>query len=135
MIRQCIYISKYDWLCMVFYEATPFDTEEISNALEEIGVSDECYHDARILLLSGEMNSGFTYSNTAKGLSVMVITKTTSADEFQDTFDHEKGHLAAHIALAEKVNPWGEEIEYLRGEIGKQTFKKAKYLLCEHCRK
>lgn len=91
--------------------------------------------DARILLLSGEMNSGFTYSNTAKGLSVMVITKTTSADEFQDTFDHEKGHLAAHIALAEKVNPWGEEIEYLRGEIGKQTFKKAKHLLCEHCRK
>lgn len=40
-----------------------------------------------------------------------------------------------NIALAEKVNPWGEEIEYLRGEIGKQTFKKAKYLLCEHCRK
>lgn len=64
----------------------------------------------------------------------MLIGITSSADEFQSTFDHEKGHLAMHICSALHINPFSEEYQYLTGEIGKQLFKIAKKFMCEHCR-
>lgn len=58
----------------------------------------------------------------------------TSAEEFQNTFDHEKGHLAMHISSALKIKPYGEEYQYLTGEIGQSMFKIAKRFLCDDCR-
>lgn len=135
MIRQSIYLEEWDWLCRVFYEATPYDYEEICDAMDEIDCDEDVWRDAKINILQGTLNTGFTYSNLKKGASVMVISKTTGADEFQSTFDHEKGHLAKHICLALHIPPFGEECQYLAGEIGKQMFKKAKILLCEECRR
>lgn len=79
-------------------------------------------------------NTGLTYSNFRLRYSVVVIGITTSADEFQNTFDHEKGHLAKHIGEALDIDLFGEEYEYLTGEIGMQMFKIAKRFMCEHCR-
>lgn len=66
--------------------------------------------------------------------SIVVIGLTTSAEEFQNTFDHEKGHLAMHISSALKIKPYGEEYQYLTGEIGQSMFKIAKRFLCDDCR-
>lgn len=60
---------------------------------------------------------------------------TDSSDEFQNTYDHEKGHLAMHICSALGIDPFSEEYQYLTGEIGKNMFKVAKKFLCDHCRK
>lgn len=49
-------------------------------------------------------------------------------------FDHEKGHLAMHISSALKIKPYGEEYQYLTGEIGQSMFKIAKRFLCDDCR-
>lgn len=65
---------------------------------------------------------------------IVVIGLTTSAEEFQNTFDHEKGHLAMHISSALKIKPYGEEYQYLTGEIGQSMFKIAKRFLCDDCR-
>lgn len=135
MIRQSIYLKEWDWLCRVFYEATPYDADEVCECLESIGCNEDDLRDARTNMLEGHFNTGFTYTNMKKGVSVVVISKTTSADEFQSTFDHEKGHLAMHICSALGISPFGEEFQYLVGEIGKQMFAKAKVLLCEQCRK
>lgn len=67
-------------------------------------------------------------------LFIVVIGLTTSAEEFQNTFDHEKGHLAMHISSALKIKPYGEEYQYLTGEIGQSMFKIAKRFLCDDCR-
>lgn len=135
MIRQTIYLEKWDWLCSVFYEATPYDYEEICEALEDIHCDEDSMRSAKISILQGQFNTGFTFSNLRAGMSVMVISKTTGADEFQSTFDHEKGHLAMHICTALRIPPFGEEYQYLTGEIGRQMFRKAKHLLCNECRK
>lgn len=66
--------------------------------------------------------------------NIVVIGLTTSAEEFQNTFDHEKGHLAMHISSALKIKPYGEEYQYLTGEIGQSMFKIAKRFLCDDCR-
>lgn len=81
-----------------------------------------------------EYNIGITYSNFKHKCSIVVIGLTTSAEEFQNTFDHEKGHLAMHISSALKIKPYGEEYQYLTGEIGQSMFKIAKRFLCDDCR-
>ena len=65
----------------------------------------------------------------------MVIGLTTSSEEFQNTLDHEKGHLVMHIAEAYNIDPYGEEYQYLSGEVGQKLFKVAKRFLCDHCRR
>lgn len=87
-------------------------------------------------MLRGEQyNTGITYSNFKYKCSVVVIGLTTSAEQFQNTFDHEKGHLAMHISSALNIAPQGEEFQYLTGEIGQAMFKAAKRFLCDDCRK
>ena len=61
-------------------------------------------------------------------------SQDTSASEFQNTFDHEKGHLAMHIANALNIDLLGEEFQYLTGEIGQKMFLVARRFLCDHCR-
>lgn len=80
-------------------------------------------------------NIGFTYSNIERRASLVLIGITDSADEFQDTYDHEKGHLVMHISKALGIDPYSEEYQYLAGTIGKTMFKEAHKLLCENCRK
>lgn len=89
---------------------------------------------AENLLRSNQYNIGITYSNFKHKCSIVVIGLTTSAEEFQNTFDHEKGHLAMHISSALKIKPYGEEYQYLTGEIGQSMFKIAKRFLCDDCR-
>ena len=43
--------------------------------------------------------------------TVMVIGITSSATQFQNSYDHERKHLEAHIAAALGIDPWG------RGEL------------------
>ena len=82
-----------------------------------------------------DVNKGYTYSNLSKRSSIIVIGETTCPMEFQHTFDHEKFHLAAHIAKEDNINPFTEEMAYLIGDIGMKMFPIAKKFLCEHCRK
>ena len=39
-----------------------------------------------------------------------------------------------HICSAYGIDPFGEEYQYLTGEIGQKMFKIARRFLCEHCR-
>ena len=79
-------------------------------------------------------NRGITFSNDSMRETVIVIGETTCPAQFSHSFDHEKHHLAMHIAKVDGIDPFGEELAYLVGEIGYQTFPIAKRFLCEHCR-
>lgn len=135
MIVQDIYLPEYDWHCKVFYSVTTYWVEDILDELKRIGCSDYKYSKAKKNLRSGELNTGLTYSNAMIGESVMVIAKTSSEDEFAHSYDHEKGHLAKHIALAYAIDPYGEEFQYMSGDIAKKMFPVAKNFMCECCRK
>ena len=80
-------------------------------------------------------NNGLTYSSFDERSSIVVIGLTNSPDEFQNTFDHEKGHLAMHISECDNIDVYSEDFQYLTGEIGRSMFPIAKRFMCEHCRK
>lgn len=84
---------------------------------------------------SCNLNTGITYSNIRNRQTVMVIALTSSPAEFQNSFDHEKGHLCRHISRAFGIDPYGEEAQYLSGYVGQKMFPVAKKFLCEHCRR
>ncbi len=135
MIVQDIYLPIYDWHCRVFYSVTTYWVEDILRDLKRIGCSGAKYKKARRNLDAGELDTGLTYSNSGIGESVMVIAKTSSPDEFAHSYDHEKGHLAMHIAQAFDIDPYGEEFQYLSGDISKKMFPIARKFMCECCRK
>lgn len=131
MEGQHFYLKEWDWDVYVFYEADWRNAEDILSFMREIGCSGKTLEKEVVHLYSRVKNIGATYTNFEQRASVVVISKTTSADEFQNTYDHEKGHLAMHICEAEGIDPFSEEYQYLTGEIGRQTFVVAKKYLCE----
>ena len=133
MIRQDVYLDRWVWYVIVYYAVDTYYMDEILEELEMIGCTyaDEIEED----LTQHPYNNGLTYSNMRRRVSLIVIGLTETPDEFQNTYDHEKGHLAMHIAEEDRMDVFGEEFQYLAGEIGKQTFPIAKRIMCEHCRK
>ena len=152
MIRQQFDISKYDWKVEVYYAVDCYYTDEIMGRLYDIGCRGDDLRTAYENLSAGKPDTGLTYSNycltcavigigePGVGLTysnygtrqtVMVIGITSSATQFQNSYDHERKHLEAHIAAALGIDPWGEEICYLSGEIGQLMFEKARLMLCD----
>lgn len=134
MIVQNIYLEDWDWHVTVYYAVDTYYTDEILDELEYIGCSKYELINAESLLRKGDYNTGITYTNMKNRYSIVVIGLTTSPDEFQNTFDHEKGHLVMHISSAWDIDPYSEEYQYLSGAVGQKMFKIAKRFLCEHCR-
>lgn len=134
MIVQDIYLEKYDWSIRVYYAVNEYFISNILIDLLEMDCNEESFFKIKRLMESEANNIGFTYTNTEMRASLMLIGITDSSEEFQDTFDHEKGHLVMHISSALGINPYSEDYQYLAGEVGKRMFKIAKKFLCDHCR-
>lgn len=135
MVKQDFYIEEYDWYVRVYYAVKKYWAERIANDLYECGCRSSNLERAYRSLKAGNLNTGLTYSNFGKRKTIMVISKTSSPEQFQNSLDHEKGHLCRHISEAFGINPYGEEAQYLSGEVGQKMFPVAKKFLCEHCRK
>lgn len=135
MIRQTIYIDKYDWIVNAYFYVSEYYTEEIMDKLWELGcdatTAKKVYHN----LTSNELDTGLCYSNYRKQESILVVARTSSAEEFFNSIVHEITHLQSHIAHINKLNPTGEEVAYLAGEISREMFPKVKSLMCDCCRK
>lgn len=134
MVTQIVYLKDYDWLIKVFYEVTSDDTDIILKELDDIDCPAEIYYSAAEMLEEDYPDTGFTYTSSFYQVSFIIMMQSSCADEFQNTFDHEKGHAAHHIACELGLDKSGEEIQYLQGEIGKEMFKVAKRFMCDHCR-
>ena len=135
MIVQDIYLENYDWSVRVYYAVNEYYISNILVDLIDIDCDKEAYFNIKRLMEMRKNNIGFTYSNIEERTSLVLIGITDSADEFQDTYDHEKGHLVMHISRALGIDPYSEGYQYLAGEVGKRMFKKAKKLLCDTCRR
>lgn len=133
MIRQQFQLDRADgWRVTCYYAVTHYEVEEIMTRLTAIGCRGENLEKAYRNLSSGMPNCGICYSGN--GESVWVVTVTTSLDELADSIDHEKHHLAVHIADALGWDLRGEDVCYLAGEIGRKMRKVTAHYLCEDCR-
>lgn len=133
MIIQEFEIKRIAWRVIVLYDVDITNCEDIVFALTEAG----CDYEKAVRAvdkLCDKGNNGLTYSNEKSRQSVVVIGVASSADEFANTYDHEKGHLVRHISQALGISPHGETEQYIAGYISQQMFKVAKRFLCDCCR-
>lgn len=134
MIRQRIYIDKYDILVHAYYATTQYYVDEILDKLYDLGCRGRNMQRAEDNLSSGELNTGLTYYSSRKREAVMVIALTSSAAEFYNSLMHELSHLTAFIAKDNNLSFTGEAIAYLEGELARDIFPKVQPLLCDCCR-
>ena len=134
MLVQHFILEQYNWSIKVYYAVDRYYVEDILKDLDDLNISNYEYLKVKQSLYKEEVNAGFTYTDYNKKASIIVIGLTTSAAEFQNTFDHEKGHVAMHISEYYHINPYSEAFQYLAGDIGKKMFPYAKSFLCDWCR-
>ena len=134
ILAQQFALTKWDWRVRVFYVVDLIPIDFIIEELYDRGCTERDVDDAVKVLDNGKDNRGITFSNDEERESIIVIGETSCPAQFSNSFDHEKLHLVMHIARVDNIDPFGEELAYLAGEIGLQTFPIAKRFLCEHCR-
>lgn len=135
MIRQKLYIPKYDIIVYAYYATSGYYADEIVEKLLDIGCRGYILGRAYDNLSSGNLNTGLTYYNPQSKSAVMVIALSSTASEFFNSLLHELSHLTAYIAKHERLSFTGENIAYLEGELARDIFPKVKHLLCDCCRK
>lgn len=102
--------------------------------LRQIGCGEYDLRRAYRNMTSGAADTGLTYSNAELRQTIMLIGRTTTAAQFQNSLDQEKGHLCRHISQAFGIDPYGEDAEYLAGYVGQRMFEVAEMFLCDTCR-
>ena len=134
MIRRHIYLYGWDWTIEAFYDVVKSDADEVLAVLKRYDCPSHLMRRARKNLSDGHPDNGLTYTNNRRRVSVMVIGRASSPSQYWNTLDHEKGHVAEHIAQYHNLDPPGEEIEYLRGLIAERVYPEAVQFICGCCK-
>lgn len=133
MIVQDIKLA-IGWRIRVYYAVDAYYPDEIADDLIRIGCRGEQLRTAVDNLWSGEVNTGLTYANEKEKRGVMVIGMASCGGEFFNSLVHEMQHILSYIARSEGLNPYGEDICYVAGELSSEMYGKVGFLLCDHCR-
>lgn len=132
MIQQGFHIGNRAWYVMVYYDIqTVGDLSEVEKALFAAGCREQTVRAAVDTLT--EPNTGFTFTNFGKRLTLMFIGRATSPEQIYDTIQHELKHATEHISDYFHLDPKGEESAYLQGEIARNMFRAAALAVCPKC--
>lgn len=132
MIQQGFSIGERDWYIMCTYDIrTRRDLSEVRRTLLAAGCDE--YKVEEALLVLSMWNKGYTYTNFKDHLTIVCISKATSAEQFYDSLVHEQKHVTEHISDYYGVDPKGETAAYLQGEVGRLMFPAAAMLMCPKC--
>ena len=121
MIHYEVYFDKYRWSVEVFIILSRPDIAEIMSAVKRAGGSREVIESAHANLME-DFDSGFTYSSPKYRKSIMVVNRSSSMEQFINTYNHEKNHVEMHICEELRIDPYSEEAAYLSGNIAQQLF-------------
>lgn len=135
MIRHVTYLPEFDWTIKAFFAVSSYWTDEIMAELWYAGANEDEMHKSFVSLTSGNLNEGICYTGDVSRTSVLVVAKTSSAAEFYNSTTHELCHLAAQIAQVIDLDPAGEEVAYMVGEMARDIYPHVKHLLCDCCRR
>ena len=135
MLRQKITLPQYDnWEIYAYYAVSEYYVDEIMEHLWDIGIDSRSARQAFENLSRGNLNTGLCYSNYSMRKSVLVIALTSSPAEFINSWHHELEHLESHIGKVFNLDPTGEDIAYLSGELAMEMYPRIKHLICDCCR-
>lgn len=121
MIRQHIVLGKDQWDIIVYYNIDMKYKQYLSNILYQQGCSNKEINESMNIL--SKYNTGITYTNMKRRISIVFISKATSNDQFINTIIHEAKHVQTHVCDYYNINENGETAAYLIGYIVQQMYK------------
>lgn len=131
MIKARVYLKEYDWTIYAHFAVDKTNIEEIFDKLIQYGSSYHQAQDACAVIEEDKPNYGITYSNHILKTTILVISKSTSAKEFIDTFVHEVSHIQRHIIKTYHLDSDSEQVCYMIGTIAKRLYTKCSRLFCD----
>lgn len=132
MIQQGFHIGDNDWYLMCYYDIkSKHDLSEVKIALLASECDEDCANEAVSVL--SNVNTGYTFTNLKEHLTLILVSHTTSAEQMYDSIQHELKHAVEHISEYYDVCPRGEEAAYLQGEIARNMFAAAAFVVCPMC--
>lgn len=131
MVHRRIYIK--DWKCDYwFLEEKDTQIWYILSQLRDMGADDEILDN--VVELLENRNTGFIFTNPEYQRSLVIVGKTTSGEEFLNTFIHETIHLTGIISSMYEADMKGEKIAYMIGDACQLLADIICKFSCNHCR-
>lgn len=115
-----------DWYFIVYYDVREGNLPTVHRRLVKTG--DKGADEACEVL--GNVNCGYTFTNFRKHITIIALSQTDSAEEMYDSISHETRHAADHLSEFYDLDPWGEKVAYLQGEIARRMFPAAAMVIC-----
>lgn len=134
MITHVFIIWQHDWLVKAFFDSDDSNADLILGELRSVGADMDTMRSAYRNLRGGMMNTGLTYTSLAHRTTVLVVSRTTSAEEFFNSLVHEMCHAMTHICEVEGIDLESEQASYFMGGLARDIFPHVKHLLCDTCR-
>ena len=121
-----------DWRFCVYYDVrTERDLDDVFFMLREAGVSGVKAREA-VRVLAG-FNKGYTHTDFWRRMTMMFMSKATSAEQMYDSIQHETRHAADNVGEFLGFEARGEDSAYLQGEIARNMCPGAAMVICPCC--
>lgn len=134
MITRVFHISQHDWIVKAYIDTTLEDADVILGELKSIGADMDIMSKAYRNLRSGELNTGLTYASPWNRETVIVVSRSTSAEEYFNSIVHEIAHAGVYTCDALGIDLKSEQAAYFQGGLARDLFPCIKGFLCECCR-
>lgn len=134
MITRVFHISQHDWIVKAYIDTTLEDADVILGELKSIGADMDIMSKAYRNLRSGELNTGITYVSPWNRETVIVVSRSTSAEEYFNSIVHEIAHAGVYTCDALGIDLKSEQAAYFQGGLARDLFPCIKGFLCECCR-
>ena len=135
MKTHVFYIEQHDWLVKAYIDTTSEDADVILDELRSIGADMDVMRKAYKNLRSGEMNTGLTYASPWNRVTIVVVSRATSAKEYFNSIVHEIAHAGVYTCDALGIDLKSEQAAYFQGGLARDLFPCVKEFLCECCRR
>lgn len=116
-MKTTAFLPRYGWRVELFTDFTCDKTDDVIDALEQIGCDEYYLFKAKSFLLNCEKNTGLTFSSKDYRSSVAVVYKADSFKEFINTLSHECSHICAHITKSFLIKLDEEEFCEMVGDL------------------
>lgn len=122
MMEREIRLERYRWSVRCFIGYTEADASFLCHCLTSIGCRGEAVSDAYRHFLHGGSDSGLTYTNVSKRVSLVAVGASDNPGSEVNTIGHELLHVVAHICEEDGIDPLSEEPCYIMGELCEKIF-------------
>ena len=131
MIERIVHIRRWEILFLFCFDTN--DLERVQSALIWADAPDSIIHHVSGNVSAGYLNEGFTYSNPALRRTVFAVGMASSGPQVLDSIVHEIIHIVQHIGIEDGMDPYGEEVAYLGGNISREISDIVCQISCPHC--